>query len=251
MLYLVPTPIGNLEDLTPRALKALGSVRAVFAEDTRRTRKLFTHFGIPTPLLRYNERDERSRQAVLARLRDGDDVAVVSDGGMPGLSDPGRRIVALAREAGIGVSALPGANAAVTALAGSGLPADSFVMLGFLPRSPSKRLRALREAASLGRTIVVYESPFRVVRLLEEAEASLGASCRACAARELSKLHEEWVCGTVTEVRTALEAKKEILGEFVLVFGAKENNDNENPTGALEENESGTEGLDSLRSSRP
>ncbi|MBI5623499.1 MAG: 16S rRNA (cytidine(1402)-2'-O)-methyltransferase [Elusimicrobia bacterium] len=249
MLYLVPTPIGNLEDISPRALRALGSVRAVFCEDTRRTRKLFSHFKISTPLLRYNERDERSRRTVLDRLRDGEDIAVVSDGGMPGLSDPGRRIVALAREAGVGVSALPGPNAAVTALAGSGMPADSFVMLGFLPRSPSKRLAALRKAAALGKTIVFYESPFRVLKALAEAETALGASCPACAAREMTKIHEEWVCGTVAEVRAALTAKKEILGEFVLVFGAKE--ENGNATEALEGTATETEGSDSLRESEP
>ncbi|MBI5622788.1 MAG: 16S rRNA (cytidine(1402)-2'-O)-methyltransferase [Elusimicrobia bacterium] len=222
MLYVVPTPIGNLDDLTPRALKALVSVRAVFCEDTRRTRKLFSHFNIQTPLLRYNERDERSRQAILERLRGGEDVALVSDGGLPGLSDPGRRIVELARGEGIGVSALPGANAAVTALAGSGLAADSFVMLGFLPRSPSKRQAALRKAAALGKTVVVYESPFRVLRLLEDAEACLGPSCRVSCARELTKVHEEWLCGTVAEMRALLGGRKELLGEFVVMFGPLE-----------------------------
>ncbi|MBI4676475.1 MAG: 16S rRNA (cytidine(1402)-2'-O)-methyltransferase [Elusimicrobia bacterium] len=246
MLYLVPTPIGNLDDISPRALRALGSVRAVFCEDTRRTRKLFSHFKISTPLLRYNERDERSRQGLLARLQEGQDIAVVSDGGMPGLSDPGRRIVELARAAGIGVSALPGPNAATTALAGSGLPADSFVMLGFLPRSPSKRNRALREAASLGKTVVLYESPYRVLRALQEAETAMGPSCRACAAREMTKVHEEWVGGTISEVRTVLAGRGELLGEFVLMFGPK---DKASANG--EETATQTEGLDSLRSSRP
>ncbi|MBI5210724.1 MAG: 16S rRNA (cytidine(1402)-2'-O)-methyltransferase [Elusimicrobia bacterium] len=218
MLYLVPTPIGNLEDMTERSLKALRGSAAVFCEDTRRTRKLFSHFGISTPLLRYNEHDERSRQAVLTRLHDGEDIAVVSDSGTPCVSDPGRRIAAMARDSGVAVTALPGASAVTTALAGSGFPADSFVFLGFLPRTSSKRVRALGSAAALGKTIVVYESPYRVLATLADAEAALGAGCRACVARELTKVHEEWLRGTVAEARSLLGARPELLGEFVLLF---------------------------------
>lgn len=215
MLYIVATPIGNLEDMTFRALSTLKSVSAVYCEDTRRTRALMAHFGISKPLLRYQE--ERSSD-LLERLRRGEDVALVSDGGLPCVSDPGRRVVAQARQENLPVTALPGPSAVVTAAAGSGLPADSFVFLGFLPRAPGKRKRLLTEAAGLGRTLVVYESPFRVLELLEEAAQALGERTRACVARELSKIHEEWLSGTIAEVRESLLSKKEMLGEFVVMF---------------------------------
>ncbi|MDD5656404.1 MAG: 16S rRNA (cytidine(1402)-2'-O)-methyltransferase [Elusimicrobia bacterium] len=218
MLAIVPTPIGNLEDMPPRALRALRAAKAIYCEDTRRTRALLTHFAIATPLLRYNERDERDSRGILARLRAGEDIALVSDSGLPGISDPGRRLAARARAEGIAVTALPGPSAAVTAIAGSGLPGDSFVFLGFLPRSTGKRRRALEAAAALGRTIAVYESPFRVLELLEDAEAALGARAQACVVRELSKIHEEWLFGTVSELRARLSARPELLGEFVVVL---------------------------------
>jgi 16S rRNA (cytidine1402-2'-O)-methyltransferase len=222
MLTIVPTPIGNLEDMTPRALRALKEARAVYCEDTRRTRQLMSHFGLSTPLLRYNESDARDSEAILSRVRDGQDVALVSDGGLPGVSDPGRRVAALARGAGLPVTALPGPSAVTTALAGSGLPADSFVFLGFLPRSDGRQVRELKEAAALERTIVVYESPFRIVGLFENAEKALGPNAQACLARELSKVHEEWVTGTVASVRANLAARAEIKGECVALFHPKE-----------------------------
>ena len=222
MLTVVPTPIGNLEDMTPRALRALKEARAVYCEDTRRTRQLMSHFGISTPLLRYDERDRRDCDDVLRRVKDGQGVALVSDGGLPGVSDPGRRVVALAHEEGLAVTALPGPSAVVTALAGSGLPADSFVFLGFLPRSASKQVRELKEAAALERTIVAYESPFRLLELLENAEAALGPKAQCCVARELSKMHEEWLTGTIFDVRAKLAARGEIKGECVALFHPKE-----------------------------
>ncbi len=218
MLYIVPTPIGNLEDMTPRGLRALRECKAVYCEDTRRTRGLMSHFGIQTPLLRYDEHGERDADKVVDRLLSGDDVALVSDGGLPGISDPGRRVVALARKAGVPVTALPGPSAAATAVAGSGLPGDSFVFLGFLPRTQSKQRRILKEAALLDKTIVIYESPFRVLALLALAEEVLGRNAQACVARELSKIHEEYISGTVAEVRGALGARSEILGEFVVLL---------------------------------
>lgn len=218
MLTIVPTPIGNLEDMTPRALKALGEAAAVFCEDTRRTRALMTHFGLSRPLLRYNEHNERDSREILTRLRRGENLALVSDGGLPCLSDPGRRVVARARAEGLAVTALPGASAASAALAGSGLPGDSFIFLGFLPRSPGKRLRALRSAAALEKTLVVYESPFRVLELLGQAQEALGPQTKTCVVRELSKVHEEWITGTASEVKSRLESRKELLGEFVVLF---------------------------------
>ena len=218
MLYVVPTPIGNLEDMTARALRVLKESSVVFCEDTRRTRTLMSHFGLTAPLERYDENDERSVGKLLERVRRGDAVSLVSDGGCPGLSDPGRRAVAAARREGLPVTALAGPSAVASAVAGSGLPGDSFVFLGFLPRTASKRRRILGEAKALGRTIVVYESPFRVVELLEDAEAALGPQAQAVASRELTKIHEEWIRGSVASVRSNLAARAEILGEFVVLF---------------------------------
>jgi 16S rRNA (cytidine1402-2'-O)-methyltransferase len=218
MLAVVPTPLGNLEDMPPRALRVLREAKAVYCEDTRRTRALLTHFGISTPALRYNEHDERDAARVVARLRAGENIALVSDSGLPGVSDPGQRLVALARAEKLPVSALPGPSAAVTAVAGSGLPGGSFIFLGFLPRSAGRKRRALQEAAVLLRTIVIYESPFRIVDLLEHAAAALGPKARACVVRELSKVHEEWLTGTVAEVLGVLAARPKILGEFVAVL---------------------------------
>lgn len=224
MLTLVPTPIGNLEDMAPRALRALKEARAVYCEDTRRTRQLMSHFGISTPLLRYDERDARSVRGLLDRLDAGEDLALVSDGGLPAVSDPGCRAAALARRAGVKVCALPGPSAVITALAGSGLPADSFVFLGFLPRSAGRQKKLLQEAAALKRTIAVYESPFRVLDMLAAAEEALGPDAQCCAARELSKIHEEWLPGTIAEVRRTLAARPETerRGEFVMMFHPQE-----------------------------
>ena len=218
MLYVVPTPLGNLEDMTARALRVLKESAVVFCEDTRHTRMLMSHFGLSTPLERYDENDPRSVEKLLERVRRGDDVSLVSDGGCPGLSDPGRRAVAAARREGLPVTSLPGPSAVAAAVAGSGLPGDSFVFLGFLPRTGGKRRRALEEAKALGRTIVVYESPFRVLELLDDAAAALGADAQCVAARELSKIHEEYVRGTVASVRAAFAARPEILGEFAVLF---------------------------------
>lgn len=221
-LYLVPTPLGNLEDITQRCLRALKEVKAVYCEDTRRTRILLSHFDIHTPALRYDERDGRGVEKVLERLRAGEDLALASDAGTPVVSDPGLKLVARARAEGLRVESLPGPSAVAAAAAGSGLPADSFVFLGFLPRAPGKRRRALKEAAALGRTLVLYESPFRVVDLLETVAETLGAETRVSVARELSKVHEEWVLGTAAEAARSFKERKEVLGEFVVVVGTKE-----------------------------
>ena len=154
MLFVVPTPLGNLEDMTARAVRVLKESSVVFCEDTRRTRNLMSHFGLGAPLERYDENDPRSVEKLLERVRRGDLVSLVSDGGLPGVSDPGRRAVALARRESLPVTALPGPCAVATAVAGSGLPGDSFLFLGFLQRTASKRRRVLEEAKTLGRTIV-------------------------------------------------------------------------------------------------
>ncbi len=220
-LYVVPTPLGNLEDMPPRALRALKECSAVYCEDTRRTRQLMSHFGVSTPLLRYDERNARSVSELVDKVRSGKDVALVSDGGLPGVSDPGRRAVFEARKAGLPVTALPGGSAVTTALAGSGLPADSFVFLGFLPRSEGRQKRALEEAAKLEKTIVVYESPFRVVELLQTAQDALGPGAQCCVCRELSKLHEEWLFGSISDVHGRLASRAEQLGEFVIMLNPR------------------------------
>jgi 16S rRNA (cytidine1402-2'-O)-methyltransferase len=218
MLYIVPTPVGNLEDASARCLRVLREVKAVYCEDTRRTLKLLSHHGIHTPVLRYRDRDPRGVDAVLERLRRGEDLALASDSGTPVISDPGLDLVCRAREEGIPVCSIPGPCAAVAALAGSGLPGGSFAFLGFLPRSRSRQAKDLSAAASLGMSLVVYESPFRVLDLLDVAGEVLGPDARAAVCRELSKVHEEWLTGTISSVRKTLQARKELLGEFVLVF---------------------------------
>lgn len=218
MLYVVPTPLGNLEDMTARSLRILKESKVVFCEDTRRTRNLMSHFGLNAPLERYDENDPRSVDKLLERVRRGDTVSLVSDGGLPGVSDPGRKAVAAARREGLPVTALPGPCAVATAVAGSGLPGDSFIFLGFLPRTSSKRRKALEASRLLDRTIVLYESPFRVLELLEDVIMSVGASSQVVAVREISKIHEEYLRGTAQSVRDNLAARTEILGEFVIVL---------------------------------
>lgn len=211
MLSIVPTPLGNLEDMTPRALRALKEAQAVYCEDTRRTRQLMSHFGLSTPLLRYDERQ------MIERLDRGDALALVSDAGLPCISDPGWQVAAHAHKNKRGVTALPGGSAVTTALAGSGLPADSFVFLGFLPRSEGKQKKLLQAAAALEKTIAVYESPFRVVDLLKVMKETF-PKAQCSIVRELSKLHEEWLYGTVESVHDELASRKEILGEFVVML---------------------------------
>lgn len=217
-LYLVATPLGNLEDLSARARRVLGEVKAVYCEDTRHTRGLMSHLGLSTPLMRYDDHDDRGLEKMRERLRAGDDLALVSDAGTPVLSDPGLKVVAAARADRVPVVSVPGPCAAAAAVAASGLPGDSFVFLGFLPRGGGKRRKVLAAAAVLEKTLVVYESPFRVVEMLADAEAAIGASAQAAVCRELTKLHEEWLTGTVAEVRGVLAARKEILGEFVVLL---------------------------------
>ena len=215
---MVPTPLGNLEDMPPRALRALRESRLILCEDTRRTRALLSHFGVHAPVERYDDHDPRGVEASLEKLRAGQDLALVSDSGTPVLSDPGLNLVSRARREGLPVTSLPGPFAAAAAVAGSGLPGDSFVFLGFLPRSASRRARALREAAALDKTIAVYESPQRIVDLVRTAIDVLGPSTAAAAVRELSKKFEEWTVGSLSEVKAKLEASGKPLGEFVLVL---------------------------------
>jgi 16S rRNA (cytidine1402-2'-O)-methyltransferase len=216
VLYLVGTPIGNLGDLSDRAKETLAAVDLVAAEDTRRTGRLLKGIAVRKPLLSMFEGNEERRAAeIVERLDAGDDIAVVTDAGMPGVSDPGYRVVRLAIEHGIDVRVIPGPSAAVAALVLSGLPTDRFAFEGFLPRRPGERARRLRELRHDPRTLVLFESPRRVRTLLREIVAIFGDR-RVAVCRELTKLHEEVVRGLASDVVAGLE-DRELKGEIVAV----------------------------------
>ncbi len=216
-LFVVGTPIGNLGDLTDRARETLGAVDLVAAEDTRRTGRLLEHIGVSKPMVSFFEgNEERRTRDVLERLGAGDDVALVTDAGMPSISDPGFRLVRACIDAGILVTVVPGPTAALAALVVSGLPTDRFVFDGFPPRRAAERRAWLGRIATEPRTIVVFESPARTVALLRDAADAFGDR-RVAVARELTKLHEEVVRGTVREVLERVEASP-LRGEIVVVF---------------------------------
>jgi 16S rRNA (cytidine1402-2'-O)-methyltransferase len=218
-LYVVATPIGNLEDVTQRALRVLREVALVACEDTRRTRGLLTHFDIHTPTVSYYEQNKLRRgPEILRRLEGGQSVALVTDAGTPGISDPGVLLVRQARAAGIPVVPVPGPSALTTLLSAAGLPADRFVFEGFLPVKPGKRLNRLRVLRALETTIVLYESPHRIVRTLEAIREVFGET-PVVVGRELTKQFEEVVEASPAEHLARLGAG-EIRGEFTLVISA-------------------------------
>ena len=220
-LYVVGTPIGNLGDLSDRARETLAAVDLVAAEDTRRTGKLLAHAGIRARMLSLFEGNERQRiDELLERLSEGATVALVSDAGMPAVSDPGFRLLRAAVDAGIGISVVPGPSAVTAALVVSGLPTDRWVFEGFLPRRPSERRSRLRALAHDPRTVVLFESPLRVVTLLRDVLVELGDR-RAAVARELTKIHEEVLRGRVSEV-LAMLLDSEPRGEIVVVLEGAE-----------------------------
>jgi 16S rRNA (cytidine1402-2'-O)-methyltransferase len=221
-LVLVGTPIGNLGDLSPRAVEALRTATLICCEDTRRTGRLLQHAGVPAPRLAVcNEHTEPARIAeVLATLGEGGDVAVVTDAGTPGISDPGERLVRAVIDAGFEVTTAPGPTALVTALVTSGLPTGRFVFEGFLPRSGRAREQRLADLAGERRTIVVYEAPHRVVRTLADLAAALGGDRPVVVARELTKLWETTVRGTLGDVELG-----EPRGEYVLVVAGAPDRD--------------------------
>lgn len=225
-LYLVPTPIGNLRDITLRALDVLERCDAIACEDTRESQKLLNHFGLRTPTVSHHLHNERERaEELVRRLQGGERIAVISDAGMPGIADPGETLVGLAIAAGISVHALPGANAALTALVASGLPGERFSFRGFLPSKAGERrsaLDALRAEMAAdgqsGTTQVFYETPHRILEALADVVAVFGAEHRVVLARELTKLHEEFVRGTAAEVLAALQSRERVRGEMVLLL---------------------------------
>jgi 16S rRNA (cytidine1402-2'-O)-methyltransferase len=216
-LYLVATPIGNLEDISARALHVLREAVCIAAEDTRTTGKLLAHYGIRTPMIAYHEHNKLTRiGAVLERLATGD-VALVSDAGTPGLNDPGYELARAALAAGYEVSPIPGPCAPIAALTASGLPTDSFVYLGYLPRRSSQRKALLLEFVRERRTLIALETPHRLVESLEDILAVLGGR-PLTVGRELTKLHEEFVRGNVEDARKHFQAHPP-LGEITLVLG--------------------------------
>jgi 16S rRNA (cytidine1402-2'-O)-methyltransferase len=222
-LYLVATPIGNLEDMTLRALRVLRSVDRIACEDTRTTQKLLNHFEIKTPTVSYHMHNEGSRaEELLAELKQGARIAVVSDAGTPGIADPGGQIAAAAIAAGVAVFPVPGANAAISALIASGLGTERFTFHGFLPAKEGARRTALEELGEFpeGTTHVFYETPHRIVDALGDVEAVFGAAQPVVVARELTKLHEEFLRGTVGELRGMLAGRASVRGEMVLLLAA-------------------------------
>ncbi len=218
-LYLVATPIGNLEDITLRALRVLREVALVAAEDTRSAKHLLAHFGIATPVTSYFEHNKLTKlETILDALEQGD-VAVISEAGMPGLSDPGYELVRAALARDFRVVPIPGPSALTTALVASGLPTDQFVYLGFLPRQPSARRKFLQTVANEPRTLVAYEAPHRVREALDDIAATLGDRA-ICVARELTKMFEEFYRGSVDDAREHF-AEHEPRGEFTLVIAGE------------------------------
>ena len=216
-LYLVPTPIGNLEDITLRALKVLKEVDTILAEDTRTSSVLLKHFNINNKLIPHHKFNEhKSLQTIISRLHTGKDMALISDAGTPGISDPGFLLVRECVESGIEVECLPGPTALIPALVNSGLPGERFVFEGFLPQKKGRRTR-LSELASENRTMIFYESPFRLVRTLQDLSDNFGPERKTSVSREITKLHEETVRGTLKDVLSVFSARTQIKGEIVLV----------------------------------
>jgi 16S rRNA (cytidine1402-2'-O)-methyltransferase len=223
-LYLVATPIGNLEDITLRALRILRSVDRIACEDTRQTQKLLNHFGITTPTISYHMHNEGTRSEELTEaLKQGARIAVVSDAGTPGIADPGGQIAAAAIAAGIPVFPIPGANAAISGLIASGLPTERFTFHGFLPSKAGQRKTFLEEIPRSGEsTHIFYETPHRILEALADIEAVFGPTQPVVIARELTKLHEEFLRGPASQLRSELAARPAIRGEIVLMLAPAE-----------------------------
>jgi 16S rRNA (cytidine1402-2'-O)-methyltransferase len=227
-LYLVGTPIGNLEDITLRALRILRGVDRVLCEDTRETAHLLAHYEIKAPMQSCDEHKEHACAAdAVARIRAGERLALVTDAGLPGISDPGARVAAAVAAAGLPVVPVPGANAALTALMGSGMGTERFLFCGFLPskggarRTELERLRGMVVAGNEGLALVFYEAPHRILEMLEDVATVWGAECRIVLARELTKLHEEFLRGSVGQVQAQLAARERVRGEMVVLVEAR------------------------------
>jgi 16S rRNA (cytidine1402-2'-O)-methyltransferase len=222
-LYLVATPIGNLEDITLRALRLLKEVDLIACEDTRQTQKLLNHYAIATRTTSYHEHNEMTRSAELVKeMQEGASVALVTDAGMPGISDPGYRLIALAIRHRVPVVPVPGASAFLAALVASGLPTDSFRFNGFLPAKRGERRTSLEAIKSSLRTQVFYEAPHRIVETLTDVVEILGEARHVVVAREVTKLHEEFLRGRAAEILEKLKAREVVKGEITLLIGKAE-----------------------------
>jgi 16S rRNA (cytidine1402-2'-O)-methyltransferase len=224
-LYVVSTPIGNLEDISLRAIRILNEVDLIACEDTRNTRKLLSHYQIKKPLTSYHEHNEKEKaEELLRQLRAGKNIALVSDAGTPGISDPGFRLVKIASESGIDVISVPGPSAAVAALSISGLPTSSFSFFGFLPKTKNKKEQFLKEIKELEQTLIFYESSRRVIDTLASILEAFGDR-QISVSRELTKMFEETIMGKISDVIEKLREKKELKGEFTFVVeGSKDKN---------------------------
>lgn len=215
-LYIVSTPLGNLEDMTFRAVRILKEVDLIAAEDTRHSKKLLGHYGITTPTIACHEHNESQRaQDLIQRLENGTTIALISDAGTPLISDPGYRLVSQAGEKGIPIVPIPGCNAAITGLSASGLPTDTFLFLGFPPKKQGRLNSFLKDAAHHKATLIYYESPRRIIRLISSAITAFGDR-QACLARELTKQYEEFIRGPLSLILSTLGARETIKGECVL-----------------------------------
>lgn len=222
VLYLIPTPIGNLKDITLRAIEVLKEVDEIYSEDTREATKLLKHYGIEKKLLTYLGGYERKVEEIIKKLLSGLSIGFVSDRGTPCINDYGYELVQKAHENGIRVVSLPGPNAAITALAASGFSTDRFLYLGFLPKKGKERIQTLKKIAKEEAPSVFYESPKRLVKTLEELKVYAGENRECVIARELTKIHEEIIRGTLKEVLERFKTAKTVKGEFVVIVGASE-----------------------------
>ena len=219
LLYLIATPIGNLEDITLRALRVLREADLIACEDTRQTGKLLAHFGVDKPMVSYHEHNEAARtQELVAKLEGGANIALVSDAGTPLVSDPGYRLVTAAIAAGIRVVPIPGASAVLSALVTAGLPTDAFRFGGFLPVKTGQRRKVLERLRAEDSTLIFYEAPHRILDTLSDVSAVYGKRS-VVVARELTKIHEEFLRGTAEEVREQLAARPSVKGEITLLIG--------------------------------
>lgn len=222
-LYLVATPIGNLEDITLRALRILKEVDLIACEDTRQTQKLLNHYAITTRTISYHEHNELTRSAELVKsMQEGESVALVSDAGMPGISDPGYRLITLAIRHHLPVIPIPGVSAFVAALVASGLPTDSFCFRGFLPAKRGERITVLEGLSSSAVTEIFYEAPHRLIDAIHDILAVLGESRQVVVAREVTKIHEEFLRGSAREVLEIFKSRETVKGEITLLIGKAE-----------------------------
>jgi len=222
VLYIVATPIGNLSDITYRAVEILKQVDVIACEDTRQTRKLLDRYGIEKPVLSYHEHNEQSRaEELVSKLQEGATMAQVSDAGVPGIADPGYRVISLAIARGVPVVPIPGPSALITALVGSGLPTDTFEFRGFLPAKSGQRRTVLEEMVNAQHTVILYEAPHRIHETIDDIVVSLGPERPLVIARELTKIHEEFLRGTAAEIQSTIRGR-DIKGEITLLIGKAE-----------------------------